>query len=210
MTTTEQKIRRETTPTAHRRGELPEGARFQATCRLGVLKPFDALTPEEHTLAQEQGASAFWSRKLGAHVVPLMCNYGTRDAHLFDAHMANVHGRKLGTYQGMDDRRPFYAKDRLPVRMWKAPKLTEEGVPFEDAELKPGFQANWKQGGVQRTGQVWCAAGPAKSWWVVPDEPQDSPSGRLELAVMLTVDRNGEFYPRVSETCWSTKQRGAA
>lgn len=163
----------------------------------------------EKTRLEEALAPWGFDPKRREHGRYLPCAFSTEDATLFDAHMLDVHSQK--PIKGYGDTAEYKALHRL----WRGPKLAEDGKPFEPAGLEPGATVTWSQlvetgetyfdgelgrrveqrKTVERSGQVWSAAPGPRSAWVVPFEPLEG-----ERCVLLALDRDGEAYHRETWT----------
>lgn len=149
--------------------------------------------------------------------------FETDDAELFEAHMLEAHGAKPGMcakrrvrkVNGQEIWGPIegfiHRGDRKQIRfgqgLWRAPRLTEAGKPFEPKDLEPGATVTWREligtgeffesgysgrterrEWVERSGQVWCAGWRPNSAWVIPFEKLEG-----EQAVMVEQRSNGEL-----------------
>lgn len=108
---------------------MPKPGLFKATCRLNQPVLFDDLTTEQRDLVEELKRNGYHSRKLKGTVVDVPCRFETTDRAEFDAHMKNVHGRTIGRKVWSDSGLPPLTKPG-----WKAPKLTEQGVPWPEID----------------------------------------------------------------------------
>ena len=118
--------------------EKPKPGEFKAFCRLGRLVPLNevlALPREE----QPDTAHSHWNRKLGCEVVSVQCAEEFTDREAFATHMRELHDG--GTYRWEraslepssreGSSKTFRPRIPVPVRRWKAPKLHDEGQPFD-------------------------------------------------------------------------------
>lgn len=106
---------------------------FRAVCRSGSWQPLDAI---DHDLRTEIEGSPDWAtrwdRSLECEVAAVPCTLDTTDRKAFEQHMADVHGVKSSAL--LMNKNRGYAAWPTPSalsRPWKAPKLTEDGVPFK-------------------------------------------------------------------------------
>lgn len=168
--------------TLYEKPSLPPGARFNARCSFPDLIPVQDLTDE-----QEKARAASAVKHKGQWCAQVPHHFETQDPALFKDHMKSQHGRTIvrQIWSGSDNPAPLLA---APVKMWTAPKLTEDGKPFEPKDLEPGATVAWQQDGVERTGQVWSGASYSKSAWVIPHELLEG-----ERAVLLMQTKSGAF-----------------
>lgn len=110
---------------------------FKATCRLKRPVPYKTLPDDVRVLVDADVTTpgrlkSRWDRKLAVEVVDLPCDFATEDPQAFEAHMADVHGRKStrrGVWSSKSSELPYLTTPR-----WKAPKLTEDGTAWDDKE----------------------------------------------------------------------------
>lgn len=142
----------------------------------------------------------------GEYVARVPHTFATADRDLFEDHMRELHGVKIGHCLG---------GGRLLTpqpRGYRRPALRPEGRPFNPTGLQPGAMITWIEPvdtaetyydeelgrrvvvkrSVERTGQVWSPGSPARSAWVIPEELRAG-----ETAVLL-VD-GGSGHLRVHE-----------
>lgn len=174
--------------------------KFTARCRLPELVPVQDVTAEQEAARQEAGIRAATATKhKGEWCAQVPHDLEFTDTALFETHMRKVHGKTKisGTPK---------------VRMWKAPKTTEEGTDFAPVGLEPGAEVTWTQPvptgetvvrrrfdhaenrdipfdvpvmrPTVRTGQVWSGAASPRSAWVIPTELLED-----ELAVQVRLDK---------------------
>lgn len=189
-------------------------AELQAEWQAHLAKSFPysqgAAAVAEHKAEKErlEAALAPWSMydgKRGEHGRRVLCDFAFTDPYLFDQHMADVH--ELKSIKGYGDSAEYKALHRL----WRGPRLAEDGKPFEPTGLEPGATVTWSQlietgetyfdeelgrrveqrQTVERSGQAWSAGPAPKSAWVVPFEPLEG-----ERCVLLVMDRDGQPYYR--------------
>lgn len=167
----------------------PAPGEFKATCRLGHA-------PETPEFDQ---AELFEAHMLEAHSAkPGMCAKRS---------LKRVNGRDVfGPIEGFTALR-VRAQVRYGKGLWRGPKLTEDGKPFEPTDLEPGAAVTWRQlvgtgeffetvehgrrerrDWVERSGQVWCDGWRPRSVWVIPFELLEG-----EQAVMVEQRSSGEL-----------------
>lgn len=102
---------------------------FEASCRLGEWLPLDKATNEQRAHAEQMaGGNWFrWDKELGAELVRVECAFHTADRAEFEAHMADVHGRKM---KG--------PRQLTKPRIRKGPPVAG---PAEGREFKPSSKA---------------------------------------------------------------------
>jgi len=161
--------------------KLPTG--FRGTCGMvNPSAPKRSITREERDLLDPIQRLDFPSMDYGTKLYngPGRCDFTTDSEGLFDVHMAGAHGAKLGQIRNPDKQGAWEyfnpaAKDRLTVKLWRGPRLTEDGTDWQPKPLEPGDRITWTEynaeNRLERTGQVWSKAAYPKSVWVVADEP---------------------------------------
>lgn len=167
----------------------PKPGLFKANCRLGH-------EPETPEFDQPE---LFEAHMLEAH--------GAKPGMCAKRHSHKANGREIwGPIEGF-----IHRGDRKQIRfgqgLWRAPRLTEDGKPFEPKDLEPGATVTWRElvgtgefletvelgrrerrEWVDRSGQVWCAGWRPNSAWVIPFEKLEG-----EQAVMVEQRSNGEL-----------------
>lgn len=110
---------------------------FRAVCQQASWTPYGNLTHEQLTAANDNAWPCRWDRKLDANVVAVPCSLDTTDRATFEAHVAEAHADRGGIYASPTARSDVYLRTHrlpipVPVKMWKAPRLTDEGKPYDD------------------------------------------------------------------------------
>ncbi|WP_020385262.1 hypothetical protein [Kribbella catacumbae] len=187
---------------------------FKASCHLSRDVLVSDATREQLAAAESDGAGrGRWVDGAG-RAIPVACDFTTNEPPLFDAHMAEMHGRKLGmvhapltaylkTGPRFSWRQPTPAWIRDAAKRWKW-RPAKNPKPYAQKPMQPGAQVFWTQYvdgplyfdeelgrerprwcAVERTGQVW-SHGYDTAVWVVPEQPW-----RDELAVLLRRRKSG-------------------
>lgn len=190
--------------------EKPTPGMFKAVCRLGYWTPDLAAL----MLTETETPVSKWDKKTARNVFQGQCSVEFTGWAELDAHMREVHegGRYRWDSGSIDPHimevRNYKPRTPSPVPMWKSPRLTEEGKPFEPTGLEIGARVEWDG----RTGQVWSLGSAPKSVWVVPDEPsvqsKDGAGTRHELAALLVQLPGGRLSEH--QTSWSSWKTEAA
>lgn len=121
---------------------------FRASCRKGAYLPVHQLTEAERVWAEDEdarrraeglyGGVFKYDRRLKLETALVRCELDTTDPAELEAHLNRVHGGGLyrwdaGGLRPTDRTVKNYApKMAIPVKPWKAPKLTEEGKPWPE------------------------------------------------------------------------------
>lgn len=111
---------------------------FRAVCKKGVWVPVDEILrlPREE---QPDTLQTRWDKKLGCEVGILPCRLDTTDRDTYLAHMAGVHpdltgpwtSNSLNPRQYGNETRSHRRPIPIPVKLWKGPRLTDEGTPLK-------------------------------------------------------------------------------
>jgi len=200
---------------------------FKATCKLPAYKPVQDLTE-----ADEKVRSSTAVKHKGEWCALVPHDHEFTDPYLFDQHMLDVHGAKLGAFR--DERAAWtrHTLPKIPPRMWRAARLTEDGTPFAPEDLKPGAAITWTQDvptgetvrerrydheqkrdvwfdravteQVERSGQVWSGGPYPRTVWVIPFELLAD-----ERVVLVGQDRDGAICARRTWTVRDARRTAA-
>lgn len=156
-----------------------------------------AARQEAHKIAPQ------YDVKGGGYPMDERCNFETEDVAELRHHLETAHDNRKRSTQRDERGRPVSRLVRINVNLpqppmrsrWKAPRLTEDGKPFEPRDLDPGAEVTWREllpnpdapyghKWAERSGQVWCTGWAPKSAWVIPFEKFEG-----ETAVLVTVNK---------------------
>lgn len=195
---------------------------FTARCCVPHEVPVQDLTEADEAARADLTFGQRHARRLkGEYVARVPHTFETTDTGLFEDHMRELHGVKLGHCLG---------GGRLLTpqpRGYRRPALRPEGRPFDPTGLQPGATVTWIETldteetyydeelgrrvavkrSIERTGQVWAPGPPAKSAWVIPEELHegesavllvDGGSGRLRVHQRVQQEISRSTAPRLS------------
>jgi hypothetical protein len=175
--------------------------KFNARCCVPHEVPVQDLTAADEIARADLPFGQRHARRVkGEYVARVPHTFETTDRGLFENHMRELHGVKPGHCLG---------GGRLLTpqpRGYRRPALRAEGRPFDPTGLQLGATVTWIETvdteesyydeelarrvavktTIERTGQVWSPGPPAKSAWVIPEEPHED-----ESAVLLVDDGSG-------------------